>query len=72
MIVANIILNLVEDKHVFTDEEQCELMDRLKRLELLLIERAASDRADGALRTAAVACADAVPAEPVPSMPMSA
>ena len=39
MIVANIILNLVEDKHAFTDDEQRELMDRLKYLESLLNTR---------------------------------
>ncbi len=39
MIVANIILNLVEDKHAFTDDEQRELMDRLKKVESLLDAR---------------------------------
>jgi len=36
MIVANIIMHLVEDKHLFTDEEQRELMHRLKRIETRL------------------------------------
>ncbi len=36
MIVANIIMHLVEDKHLFTDEEQHELMQRLKRIETRL------------------------------------
>lgn len=36
MIIANIILHLVEDKNVFTDEEQKELMQRIRHLESLL------------------------------------
>jgi len=36
MIIANIILNLIEDKNVFTDEEQRELMKRLENMETLL------------------------------------
>lgn len=36
MIIANIILNLIEDKNVFTDEEQRELMKRLENVETLL------------------------------------
>ena len=36
MIIANIILNLIEDKNVFTDEEQKELMKRLESVETLL------------------------------------
>jgi voltage-gated potassium channel len=36
MIIANIILNVVEDKHLFTDEEQRELMQRLRNVEGLL------------------------------------
>lgn len=36
MIIANIILHLVEDKNVFTDEEQKELMQRIVHLEALL------------------------------------
>lgn len=36
MIVANIIMHLVEDKHLFSDEEQRELMQRLKRIEARL------------------------------------
>lgn len=38
MIVANIIMHLVEDKHLFSDEEQRELMDRLRRIEAKLNE----------------------------------
>lgn len=36
MIVANIIMHLVEDKHLFSDEEQRELMARLRRIEAKL------------------------------------
>ena len=36
MIIANIILHVVEDKHLFTDQEQQELMQRLKNVEDLL------------------------------------
>ena len=39
MIVANIIMHLVEDKHLFTDEEQRELMQRLKRIETRLTQQ---------------------------------
>lgn len=39
MIVANIIMHLVEDKHLFTDEEQRELMSRLRRIESKLTEK---------------------------------
>jgi hypothetical protein len=39
MIVANIIMHLVEDKHLFSDEEQHELMQRIRRIEARL-ERA--------------------------------
>jgi hypothetical protein len=39
MIVANIIMHLVEDKHLFTDEEQRELMQRLKRIETTLAQQ---------------------------------
>jgi hypothetical protein len=42
MIVANIIMHLVEDKHLFTDEEQRELLQRLRRVEQLLEQNAAS------------------------------
>lgn len=55
MIVANIILNLVEDKHAFTDEEQCELMARLKSVETLLNARYGSARHEKEL---ALACDD--------------
>ena len=36
MIVANIIMHLVEDKHLFSDDEQRELMKRLERIEAML------------------------------------
>ena len=36
MIIANIIMHLVEDKHQFTDEEQRELMQRLRNVEARL------------------------------------
>lgn len=36
MIIANIILHLVEDKNLFTDEEQKELMQRLRHVEDML------------------------------------
>lgn len=36
MIIANIVLHLVEDKNAFTDEEQRELMARLKHVEAML------------------------------------
>ena len=39
MIVANIIMHLVEDKHLFSDEEQRELMQRLKRIEARLTQQ---------------------------------
>jgi voltage-gated potassium channel Kch len=39
MIVANIIMHLVEDKHLFSDEEQRELMQRLKRIEARLTQK---------------------------------
>ena len=39
MIVANIIMHLVEDKHLFSDEEQRELMQRLKRIESRLTQQ---------------------------------
>jgi len=39
MIVANIIMHLVEDKHLFSDEEQRELMQRLKRIETRLTQQ---------------------------------
>lgn len=48
MIIANIILHLVEDKNVFTDEEQRELMDRLRHVEAMLDSGQANHRrADG-------------------------
>jgi len=36
MIIANIIMHLIEDKNLFTDEEQRELMQRLCNVEALL------------------------------------
>lgn len=36
MIIANIIMHLIEDKNLFTDEEQRELMQRLSHVEELL------------------------------------
>ncbi|HCU65984.1 MAG TPA: hypothetical protein DF774_09515 [Rheinheimera sp.] len=39
MIVANIIMHLVEDKHLFSDEEQRELMDKLRKIESHLIQQ---------------------------------
>ncbi len=44
MIVANIIIHLVEDKHLFSDEEQRELMQRLKRIEQQLAEGDAGEQ----------------------------
>lgn len=35
MIIANIIMNLIEDKNEFTDEEQKEMMQRLRHLEAM-------------------------------------
>ena len=35
MIIANIIMHLIEDKNEFTDEEQKEMMQRLKHLEAM-------------------------------------
>jgi voltage-gated potassium channel len=49
MIVANIIMHLVEDKHLFTDEEQRELLQRLRRVEQLLVqEKAKTNNASSA------------------------
>ena len=36
MIIANIIMRLIEDQHKFTDEEQKELMQRLRNVEALV------------------------------------
>ena len=36
MIIANIIMRLIEDQNLFTDEEQRELMQRVRNLEALL------------------------------------
>lgn len=45
MIVANIILHLVEDKNAFTDEEQRELMQRIRNVEALVsVDRAANNQ----------------------------
>ena len=51
MIIANIILHLVEDKNVFTDEEQKELMERLKHVEALVAQgHPLGQREDGTRR----------------------
>lgn len=52
MIVANIILHLVEDKHAFTDDEQRELMARLKTVETLLHARQQAEKSDEAAAAA--------------------
>ncbi|WP_333798255.1 potassium channel family protein [Rheinheimera sp.] len=39
MIVANIIMHLVEDKHLFSDDEQRELMDKIRRIESSLSQQ---------------------------------
>lgn len=36
MIIANIIMHVIEDKNLFTDEEQRELMQRVRHVEELL------------------------------------
>lgn len=41
MIVANLIMTLVEDKHLFSDEEQRELLTRVRTIEALLQQQAA-------------------------------
>jgi hypothetical protein len=46
MIIANIIMHLVEDKHLFTDEEQNEMMQRLRKVEALLSDDYAIPRRD--------------------------
>ena len=46
MIIANIIMHLVEDKNLFTDEEQRELMQRLRNVEALLRDDATARRDD--------------------------
>lgn len=51
MIIANIILHLVEDKNLFTDEEQKELMRRLAHVEALLGAGSAADRQDDGVAT---------------------
>ncbi|NRF72118.1 two pore domain potassium channel family protein [Aquincola sp. S2] len=48
MIIANIILHLVEDQNQFTDEEQKELMQRLRNVEALLNTGPAAARRDDA------------------------
>jgi hypothetical protein len=40
MIVANLIMTLVEDKHLFSDEEQRELLTRVRNIEALLQQQA--------------------------------
>lgn len=44
MIVANIVVHLLEDKHLFSDTEQEDVKARLKRIEALLEERAGNQR----------------------------
>jgi voltage-gated potassium channel len=47
MIIANIIMHVIEDKNLFSDEEQREVMQRLKNLEALVrVEHATGRRAD--------------------------
>jgi voltage-gated potassium channel len=41
MIIANILMHLVEDKHLFSDEEQRELLERLRRVDARLNTQAA-------------------------------
>lgn len=36
MIIANIIMNVIEDKHLFSDAEQREVMERLRSVEVML------------------------------------
>ncbi|HET7774298.1 MAG TPA: hypothetical protein VFK82_10775, partial [Burkholderiaceae bacterium] len=48
MIVANILMHLVEDKHLFSDEEQRELLERLRRMETHLDLQASSPAAPSA------------------------
>ncbi len=36
MIIANIIMHLIEDKHLFSDEEQREVLQRLRAIDALL------------------------------------
>lgn len=36
MIIANIIVRVIEDQHKFTDDEQKEMMEKLKNIESLL------------------------------------
>ncbi|KPF68804.1 hypothetical protein IP84_08965 [beta proteobacterium AAP99] len=45
MIVANIIMHLVDDRHLFSDEEQRELLERLRRVEAHLERQSARDAA---------------------------
>ena len=47
MIIANIIMHLVEDKHLFTDEEQRELMQRLRNVEEALLNDRSQSAAHG-------------------------
>lgn len=50
MIIANIVIHLVEDKNLFTDEEQRELMQRLRNVEALLNDDYATARRDDDVR----------------------
>lgn len=51
MIIANIIMHVIEDKHLFTDEEQTEIMQRLRKLEALLSDEYATARRDNEVRS---------------------
>lgn len=55
MIIANIILHLVEDKNLFTDEEQRELMLRIQHVEQLLDRNLAPGQLTTATRPPALA-----------------
>jgi voltage-gated potassium channel len=46
MIIANIIMHVIEDKNLFTDEEQRELMQRLCNVEALLATGGATGKQD--------------------------
>ena len=51
MIIANIIMHVIEDKNLFTDEEQTEIMQRLRKLEALLSDEYATARRDNEARS---------------------
>ena len=44
LVIARVINYVNRDKHQFTHEEQQDLIDRLERIERLLLERQSSDR----------------------------